>query len=192
MLLQTFMRHAAKVTANSPETRPVLKGVYLKSDGSAAVTDSHRLYVARGIHSNTEDCIVSPKGETIPGKYPEISKLIPTDFRQIISTKTNLILQYIDCIYSPASLLDEKVLIKFDDLTIQSYMPAVYKAKIDIPFAFKEKIAVNARYMVDALKLFKDAGFSDILIGFNGSLRPIVLHDKNSSLLTIIMPVRTY
>lgn len=192
MLLQTFMKHAAKVTAFAPETRPVLKGVLLKSDGSAAVTDSHRLYISKNIHSQKEDSIISTKGEVIPGKYPDVYKLIPTDFRQVVSTEANLLIQYIDCIYGPASLLDEKVLIKFDGHAIHSYMPDVYKAKISIPFAFVEKITLNAKYMMDALKLFKDAGFCDILIGFNGPTRPIVIHDKNNSLLAIIMPVRAY
>lgn len=189
---ETFIKHAEKVTKTAPETRPVLKGVFHKEDGSAIVTDAHRLYVAKDVHSRGKDTVLSPEGDAIEGKYPDVTRIIPSDFRQTIEADVRELSKAIDCIYSPAKLLDEKVIIKFEDSTIQSHMPIYYKAKIQVPFTFEEPVSFNAKYLLDALKLFRAVGIEKVRIGFNGRMRPLAIENNDNSLLAIIMPVRTY
>lgn len=189
---KTFIKHAEKVTKTAPETRPVLKGVFHKEDGSAIVTDSHRLYIAKDVHSRGKGTVLSPGGEVIEGKYPDVTRIIPSDFRQTIEADVRELSKAIDCIYSPAKLLDENVIIKFEDNTIQSHMPTYYKAKIQVPFAFEEPVSFNAKYLLDALKLFRAVGIEKARIGFNGRMRPLAIENGDSSLVAIIMPVRTY
>lgn len=188
---KTFIKHAEKVTKTAPETRPVLRGVFHKEDGSAIVTDSHRLYIAKGVHSRRKDTVLSPDGEVIEGKYPDVTRVIPSEYRQTIDVDVRELIKVIDCIYSPAKLLDEKVIIKFEDSTIQSHMPTYYKAKIQVPFAFEEPVSFNAKYLLDALKLFRAVGIEKAKIGFNGRMRPLAIENNDSSLLAIILPVRT-
>jgi DNA polymerase III sliding clamp (beta) subunit (PCNA family) len=188
---ETFIKHAAKVTKTAPETRPVLRGVFHKEDGSAIVTDSHRLYVAKDVHSRGKGTVLSPDGEVIEGKYPDVTRIIPSDYRQTIEVDVRGLIKAIDCIYSPAKLLAEKVIIKFEDNTIQSHMPTYYKAKIQIPFRFEEHVSFNAKYLLDALKLFRAVGIEKAKIGFNGRIRPLAIENNDSSLLAIILPVLT-
>lgn len=189
---ETFIKHAEKVTKTAPETRPVLKGVFHKEDGSAIVTDAHRLYVAKDVHSRGKDTVLSPDGEVIEGKYPDVSRIIPSDYRQTLEVDVRELIKTIDCVYSPAKLLDEKVIIKFEGNTIQSHMPTYYKAKIQVPFTFEEPVSFNAKYLLDALKLFKSVGIEKARIGFNGRMRPLAIENNDNSLLAIILPVRTY
>lgn len=77
---EIFMKHGKKVTDNAAiinPARPVLQGVCHISNGTAAVTDSHRLYVARGIHNRTHGAIITPAGKTLKDIYLDVSRLIP-------------------------------------------------------------------------------------------------------------------
>ena len=76
----TFMKHAELVTRKASDARPILKGVYHAEDGSAVVTDSHRLYLARNVQERKDNSVINPKtGETIDGTYPNIERVLPTD-----------------------------------------------------------------------------------------------------------------
>lgn len=71
------MKHAAKVCNNASSVRPILSGVKHSENGDAVCTDSHRLYVAKKIHSRIDGAVITPSGKTVDGNYPDVSRLVP-------------------------------------------------------------------------------------------------------------------
>ena len=68
------------------------------------------------------------------------------------------------------------------DLAVKEHLICQEDANIDISF--------SAKYMMDALKTFKD---EDILILLNGDIKPIVIKSvTDESLIQLILPVKTY
>ncbi len=133
----------------------------------------------------------------INGNYPDTSKLIPDDFSLIVKVNLNKFYNAID----RASLLtneEEKNIIKLETkdefLMISSNIPEIGNVEEKVELLEKVnnniKIAFSSKYMMDAIKVFEG---ENIALKFNGEIKPIIIDDaEGSSLLQLILPIRTY
>lgn len=133
----------------------------------------------------------------LEGKYPETSRLIPTDWKTTVTLDAKEFLQAVD----RASLLareGKNNVIKFSTLTgdsveISSYTPEIgtVQEKINATIKGEEiKISFSAKYMMDALRAIDG---TEVTIYFTGPLRPFIIKtDHDESILQLLLPVRTY
>lgn len=193
---EIFMKHADKVCKHAGEitTRKVLQGVMHYSDGSAAVTDSHRLYMVKSIHNLEEDTINTPAGEKIEDRYPEVRRLIPQqDGELAVKVSVPDMLQAADIIASVGSQVEKLPLMKLKDETA-SFDHYEMVINYSFPgFSFgKAPVWINAKYVLDAMNLFKAAGCEMVKLHFYGRTRPLVMFNEDETLLALILPVRKY
>lgn len=197
---EMFMKHAEKVTNNAPEVRPILSGVKHLENGDLAVTDSHRLYVAKNIHSREDGAVLTPKGKTVDGNYPDVSRLIPDSAyaKQSIQFDVQELLLVADMIASIGALAEKEAMsdkapgMDFKDGVISYYN---YQCKIKYsvtPVQFEVPILANAFYLLDAMKLFKAIGCQTVTMNFFGSSRPFTFSNEGEDLLILILPIRKY
>lgn len=193
------MKHAQKVTKSAPEARPVLKGVCHVYDGSLYVTDSYRLYAAKHMHSNAEISVVDPKtGGTIDGSYPDVSRLIPNmaDAKYIARLNVKEALNAFNALLKANQVFgkgEERVEVRPIDEGKKIAFVAenrVMTASYEVPTQEGEidGLTFNTTFVVDALRLFKDAGVTNAELRFYGDLRPFTITD--GSLLALISPIR--
>ena len=133
----------------------------------------------------------------LSGTYPNTANLIPTEFDIIVNTKLNEYYSAID----RAALLTQgkdknivKMRIKDDSMIINSYASEIGKVEEKLSIETSKNasidISFSAKYMLEALKTFKD---DDILILLNGEVKPIVIKSvKDESLIQLILPIKTY
>lgn len=134
----------------------------------------------------------------LDGNYPDVSKLIPTENKTSIVLDTKFFLQAIE----RASLLaregSNNVVklenVESDDLEISSNSPEIGKVLEQIKAESYEgeelSISFSAKYMIDALRTIDS---NTIIIDFTGAMRPFLIRPtEDSSLLQLILPVRTY
>ncbi len=133
----------------------------------------------------------------INGTYPDVSKLIPTEFS--LTMKTNLS-DYYNAIDRASLLTNEsdKNTIKFETnknkVVISSTIPEIGKVEetITVEKSKEEelKIAFSSKYMMDAIKSLDS---EDIELLFNGEVKPIIVKTpENDNLIQLILPIRTY
>lgn len=193
------MKHAQKVTKSAPAGRPVLKGVCHAPDGSLYVTDSYRLYAAKHMHSNVETSVVDPKtGGTIDGSYPDVSRLIPNraDAKYIARLNVEEALGAFNALLKANQVVgkgEERVEVRpIDEGTKIAFVAEnrAMTASYEVPTQEGEidGLTFNTTFMVDALRLFKDAGVTNAELRFYGDLRPFTITD--GSLLALILPIR--
>ena len=133
----------------------------------------------------------------LSGTYPNTNNLIPSEFSYIINTKLG---DYTSAI-SRAALLTQskeknivKMKIKNNQMIINSYASEIGKVEIKLDVETNTEtnidISFSAKYMLDALKTYKD---EDILILLNGEVKPIVIKSAtDESLIQLILPIKTY
>lgn len=133
----------------------------------------------------------------LSGNYPNTSNLIPDDFSFVISTNLDNFYSAID----RAALLTQnkdKNLINMktenNDIVITSFASEIGKSeeRILVSKNTSEDISISysAKYMLDALKTFKE---DDLIILMNGDSKPIILKNaKDESLIQLILPIKTY
>nr|WP_025709403.1 DNA polymerase III subunit beta [Bacillus cereus] len=135
----------------------------------------------------------------IEGKYPNISNLIPNDFKTIINVDRKKILQGVD----RSSLLASEwannnvnlEIINESTIKISSNASQIGKIsetqQIDAIQGEKQlNISFDGRFMVDALRAIKE---ETITLSFDGSMRPILIEaGEQSAAVHLISPVRAY
>ena len=134
----------------------------------------------------------------LEGKYPDTSKLIPTDSKTTTKLDAKEFLQAVD----RASLLareGKNNVVKFttlEDQTIEisSYTPEIGKVVEKVKGLAIEgediKISFSAKFMMDALRAIDG---SEITIYFTGAMRPFILKSEtDDTILQLILPVRTF
>lgn len=133
----------------------------------------------------------------LAGNYPNTNNLIPTEFKYIV--KTNL--SSFTAAISRAALLTQgkdknivKMMINDTNMLISSYASELGKVEENLVVECnnKEKIEISfsSKYMLDALKTFKD---EDILILLNSDIKPIIVKSvDDESLIQLILPIKTY
>ena len=129
--------------------------------------------------------------------FPNISRLIPDDFKIIIKADLNELFNVVD----RASLLTsekEKNVIKFETngniLTVTSNTPEIGRVEEKLPIIKDKnediKIAFSAKHMMDALRTINS---KDVRILPNTEISPIILNTEDSDdLLQLLMPIKTY
>jgi hypothetical protein len=203
---EVFMKHADKVCKNSlNEVRPTLSGVKHLENGDAVCTDSHRLYLAKGIHDRTDGAVITPAGKKVDGNYPDVSRIIPDALyaKQSLQIEVSELLRASDMIASVGGVAQKNMVegteavlkppaLEFKEDAIQ-YNNFAVKIKYSIfPMQFEERICANAVYLLDALKLLKAAGCQMVTLNFYGTTRPFTLVNEDESLLALILPIRKY
>ncbi|HDR4862855.1 DNA polymerase III subunit beta [Bacillus cereus] len=135
----------------------------------------------------------------IEGKYPNISNLIPNDFKTIINIDRKRILQGVD----RSSLLASEwannnvnlEIINESTIKISSNASQIGQIsetqQIDAIQGEKQlNISFDGRFMVDALRAIKE---EMITLSFGGSMRPILIEaGEQSAAIHLISPVRAY
>ena len=133
----------------------------------------------------------------INGTYPDVSKLIPSEFLLKISVNTNEFYSLLDRV-SLFSTEEEKNTIKLEcngnEMIVSSNIPeignVVEKLKIEKNNNENIKIAFSSKYMMDAIKVLD---CEKIELSFNGEIRPIVIKNaEDENLIQLIVPIKTY
>lgn len=188
---EKFMTHAArllKTTDADLSERPVIKGVKHYENGSCAMTDSHRLYVAKDVHQKQDGAAINPSTlKKIEGSYPDIFRLL-----QIGETKEVYEIDIAELLYvaDVAVTFDENSNVVFRDsilsLHSKQFLEMQFQYSSDVTFI--EPFAVRAQYLLDAMKLLKDAGCKVVKLQFRGAFKPLLMeHDNVTALL---LPVK--
>ena len=132
----------------------------------------------------------------LAGSYPNTTNLIPNEFNIMINTNLS---EYNSSIVR-ASLLTssrDKNIIKMHLLKNKLEISSMAEQgssleKIDVESNTSDEfdISFSARYMLEALKTFKD---EQIMILLNGDTKPIVIKSvDDESLIQLILPIKTY
>ena len=133
----------------------------------------------------------------LAGNYPNTNNLIPTEFKYIIKTNLSSFAAAVD----RAALLTQakdkniiKMVVNDNIMNINSFASEIGKVEetINIECNNKEKLEISfsSKYMLDALKTFKD---EDILILLNSDIKPIIVKSvDDESLIQLILPIKTY
>ena len=132
----------------------------------------------------------------LAGTYPNTTNLIPTEFNIMLNTNLQ---EYNSAIVRAALLTSSKDrnIIKLhlskDSLTISSTAEqgsSQEQINVDSNTTEEFDISFSARYMLEALKTFKD---DQIMILLNGDTKPIVIKStEDESLIQLILPIKTY
>lgn len=133
----------------------------------------------------------------INGSYPDTSKLIPQSYELTMKVNLNEFFNAID----RASLLtneSDKNTIKLEsngnEITISSNIPEIgnanEKVAVEKDNSGEIKIAFSSKFMLESLRVLD---CENMLLLFNGELKPIILKNPESSdLIQLILPIRTY
>lgn len=133
----------------------------------------------------------------INGSFPDITKLIPTEFCLKLDIKLSEFYNALD----RASLFtneDDKNTIELktreNNIMITSNIPEIGNVEevINVVKNNSEniEIAFSSKYMMDALKALE---CENIEIAFSGEVKPIIIKNKDDdNLLELIVPIRTY
>ncbi|MEI4771333.1 DNA polymerase III subunit beta [Psychrobacillus sp. FJAT-51614] len=134
----------------------------------------------------------------LEGNYPDTSRLIPTEYKTIITMNSKALFQAID----RASLLareERNNIVRFSSMEgnqveVSSSSPEIGNVEEEIKISTMEgeeiKLSFSAKYMMDALKAFDG---QDIVIQLTGAMRPFIINAvQDNTLLQLIVPVRTY
>lgn len=191
---EIFMKHAAKVLKNETDSMkryPVIKGVKHYEDGSAVVTDGHRLYIGKNIHGRTDEAVLSHTGEKVEGEYPDaiIRQLLSHQQpQQVVNLSLKDFLYAVERVQTLGALCGDK------DATVElrenqiRYESTAVKFRHLIPENFETRTCLRSSYLVDALNLLKAARCEDITLSFFGKNRPITIEHEN--LIALLLPIR--
>lgn len=131
------------------------------------------------------------------GTYPNTDNSIPKDFKYII--KANLKEYY--NILDRASLITQSKDKNIIDLEINDSKLIIRAASVEMGKVEEKmdiinensnniKLSFSAKYMIEALKVFKK---EEIYILLNGEINPIILKEiENEELIELILPMKTY
>ena len=196
-----FMKHAQKVTKKAINSRPMLKGVYHALDGSLYVTDSYRLYVARNAHANDRESIINPKtGERIEENFPNCERILPDPTSALFTLKlpTKKSLDAFNALFKAGKVEGkghDRVSVQEgeNNQVIFEVKNQTMKASYNAGKAVGQvgKLTFDTTFIIDALKMFHDAGFPEVEFRFYESYQPFTLSaGTNDELLALISPIR--
>ena len=133
----------------------------------------------------------------INGSYPDVSRLIPTDFLLKITVDMHDFYSLLDRV-SLFSTEEEKNTVKLEctdnTVVVTSNIPEIGNVveKIEVEKNNEEniKIAFSSKYMMDAIKVLD---CDKIELGFNGEIKPIIIKNpEDENLIQLIVPIKTY
>ena len=133
----------------------------------------------------------------INGTYPDVSRLIPTDFLLKITVDMHDFYSLLDRV-SLFSTEEEKNTVKLEctdnTVVVTSNIPEIGNVveKIEVEKNNEEniKIAFSSKYMMDAIKVLD---CDKIELAFNGEIKPIIIKNpEDENLIQLIVPIKTY
>ena len=133
----------------------------------------------------------------INGTYPDVSKLIPTDFLLKLTVSMSDFYSLLDRV-SLFSTEEEKNTIKLECtdniVVVTSNIPEIGNVveKIEVEKNNQEniKIAFSSKYMMEAIKVLD---CDRIELSFNGEIKPIIIKNpEDDNLIQLIVPIKTY
>lgn len=207
MLYKDFMKHAKVLTDNAKITnahRKVLTGVLHQENGTLTVTDSHRLYQALNVDGVDADVVKTVTGRVIDEKYPDVSRLIPDTNDAGSTARFNVkeLHDAVDHIYNVAKLADETVrlVVERDHVYTSAKvkepgeLTTEMRASYDVQLPLEEGngFRVNAKYLLDALKMFKAEKEEEVTLYFYGKHRPFTIWNDKADLTALLLPIRIY
>ncbi|MFG6315925.1 hypothetical protein SM193_08870 [Bacillus velezensis] len=204
----TFIKHAEKMVKNIGFSKPALKGVYHTINGSGVVSDGRRVYIAKNIQSRNDSVSIDPAtGKLLEGEYPDVNALAPQGFKDELHIQSTTYLHLVIDAFIKAGVVPnpgEKKGKKEDVvLTLESNVRgrdtelAILSKALDVAIDLGEtqysrdfQYHINAEYLLQALSLFKDAGYEELIIRFydDDSSIKIVSPDEKQT-LTAVIPV---
>jgi DNA polymerase-3 subunit beta len=131
------------------------------------------------------------------GNFPDINRLIPTEYKLVVKASTNDLYDVVD----RASLLTsekEKNVIKFEisenELIVTSNTPEIGKVEERLSILNESgndlSISFSAKYMLEALRTISS---KEVKISLNGEINPIILtNEENDDLIQLLLPIKTY
>ena len=127
--------------------------------------------------------------------FPDTSRLLPTDFTQILKVNSRNLINAIDRTSFIKS--DGKNIVKMNissskiEITSSNQIGNSYEEIPVINYKGEPlEISCSGKYLVDAIKAI---GSDDITIKFSGELKPLIVQNENdNNLIQLISPVRTY
>lgn len=133
----------------------------------------------------------------INGNYPDTNKLIPNEFKIVISANLNEFFQSIDRASLLTSEYDKntiKLELENNMITISSNIPEIghveEKLMVESNYNDKFTISFSSKYMLDALKSLE---CDQLNIKFNGEEKPIIISNIiDDGVTQLILPVKTY
>ncbi|MGN1358554.1 MAG: DNA polymerase III subunit beta [Bacilli bacterium] len=131
----------------------------------------------------------------IGGTYPVSSNIIPNDFKIDVECNYSVLFDMID----RASLLTSdkdkntiKLVLKNRELTISSNSPEIGKVeeKVSIENDANISISFSSKYMLEAIKSFNTEKIHMLMNNDNSPI--IVKSDEETSLIQLVLPIKTY
>ncbi len=195
-----FMKHAEKITKKVSASRPVLKGVHHTDGGDLVVTDAHRLYLAKNAQSQQDGSIVCPTtGQQIEGSYPDVHRLIPVDGEKLtVEMDVVATIKAAKAMKSCGQLNEKTPLFQLDIDNDNTAYLTVKTDAIEANFRVgnahvneQHDLYFSSQYFIEAMDLFKDAGYTKVTLTTYGGMRPFTIK-PGDELLALILPVRRY
>ncbi|MER1275519.1 hypothetical protein RJD11_12265 [Bacillus velezensis] len=204
----TFIKHAEKMVKDIGFAKPALKGVYHAHDGSVVVSDGNRIYAAKNVQSRNDGASIDPEtGELLDGVYPNVNPLIPTGFIDQLQVQSTTYLHLVTDAFIKAGVVPkqgekkgkkEDVVLTLSSCVSGKHTELSVKSKslnadIDLgPTQYNNdfEYEINAEQFLQALKLFKDAGYEELCIKFyqdEFAIKLVSTDDKQT--LTAVIPV---
>ena len=179
------------------ESRPVLKGVHYEN-GNMVATDSHQLVLFKDVTEDKELNVTIDLSTYLPinMNYPETERLIPTEHTtQLVFHNLDEIKGLVDYLKAGKKQLvdmtikDQGFTLKLQDNPYMTYNQEVEWNGDELEISYNPSYLYNALAYLDRLAKEQPIEYTgDILISFNGDLRPFTVVFGNMTYL--VTPVR--
>ncbi|RDW17027.1 hypothetical protein CWR48_15610 [Oceanobacillus arenosus] len=190
MLEKLLDKHAKNFVTNERQDGK-LEGIHYHENGSIYVTDAHKLLVFHDAHQEEAHTVHYKTGKQMDIKYPEVARLLDSDYQDSLTIQMKDINSYIDLIKVATNidLVGDLILkdgqfkleIKY---TNESFNLLIGETKSEF------KVCLNILYFYHMLHFFKDAKVDEIIFSWSHPMRPLSFRSGNYEIL--VVPVRRY
>lgn len=181
------------------DSRPVLKGVHYEN-GNMVATDSHQLVLFKDVVEDTNLNVTIDLSNYLPinMSYPETERLIPTEHTtQMVFHHLSDIKGLVDYLkaskkqFVDMTIKEQGLTIKLQDNSYMVYNQEVEFNGDDLEISFNANYLYNALAYLDRLAKEQPVEYTgDILISFNGDLRPFTV--EFGKMIYLVTPVRNF
>lgn len=184
------------------DSRPVLKGVHYQN-GNMVATDSHQLVLFKDVVEDKSLNVTIDLSNYLPIDiiYPDTDRLIPTEHTtQLVFHHLNDIKGLVDYLKASKKKLvdmtikDQGFTFKLQDNPYMTYNQEVEWNGDELEISYNPSYLYNALAYLDRLAKEQPLEYTgDILISFNGDLRPFtVVFGNMTYLVTPVRDIRNY
>lgn len=194
---------AFKKAVSHDSARPLLQCLHFDKDGSAVATDSHVLLRIDDFHQLSQPLNLNLKTFIAEdGDYPEIKRLIPESFDFELRVDSDELADALPVITGMTKTRDKQALATLRwDVENRKLMITSGQVSLNIPAIQTDDSSydtdtdvlatINPKYLAQAIEFYTQvAEVPEVIFGFNGALRPIVINYQTATYL--VTPVRTF